>query len=287
MEDIDEPSPESVNTPRGSTQTELSSEMTESLHSIEQCIDDNSQHSFQESSSPVEGVSSRPVTKEPPTSTTEAEPSASAIEGDPLRSVSEKEMSTTEAEPSSVSEEGPSSSVPEEGSSTSVTKGELTSSVAKEEMSTSLTEAEPSTSEGGQSRSVPEGPSTSVTKGEPTSSVVKEEISSSVAESEPSISVTDSKEDPLQASIDTLPINDNLLTDNSLEEDHSVQEIPRSDLPVLDDRNLEQFSEVLLDSDSSGASNSDAVTGGTGDRQSVKRVRFADDLVTDQGTVKL
>lgn len=53
--------------------------------------------------------------------------------------------------------------------------------------------------------------------------------------------------------------------------------------PVPEDRNLEQFSEVLLDSDSS-ASNHEVTTEEIDNKKDEKRVRFADEICTDEST---
>ena len=66
------------------------------------------------------------------------------------------------------------------------------------------------------------------------------------------------------------------LPDRSLEDELNSEHVnnPHQESPILDDRNLEQFSEVLLDSDSSVSNHEVTVD----DKQYEKRVRFADEV---------
>ena len=92
------------------------------------------------------------------------------------------------------------------------------------------------------------------------------------------VSVHNDNEEALEVS----GTNDESLPDRSheteLPSEHDVNE-PLRESPVPDDRNLEQFSEVLLDSDS-GASNHEVHVpiDEVNDKQCEKRVRFADEL---------
>ena len=91
-------------------------------------------------------------------------------------------------------------------------------------------------------------------------------------EDDPTHTVTPRNKEALKLS----EVKHESLPDRSLEDELNSEHVnnPHQESPILDDRNLEQFSEVLLDSDSSVSNHEVTVD----DKQYEKRVRFADEV---------